>query len=147
MSAFPSTANAAAANAYLKTRVLSATAEELRLMLLDGAIKFARQGREGFITRNYELSYSGMSQARDIVMELFNSIKDEPNPSLAAQIRGVYQFIYMQLVEGSHEKDLKKIDTAIDLLGYERETWILLMDKLSLEKGPAPSQPRVPVSA
>ena len=34
-------------NEYLRTRVLTASPEELRLMLLDGALKYAMQAREG----------------------------------------------------------------------------------------------------
>ena len=34
-------------NAYLRTKVMTASPAELRLMLLDGAIKFANQAREG----------------------------------------------------------------------------------------------------
>ena len=65
------------ANAYLRTKVLTASPEELRLLLLDGAIKFARQGREGLAARNYEASFNGISQCRNIVLELLTTIKPE----------------------------------------------------------------------
>lgn len=122
------------ANAYLKTKVLTASAEELRLMLLDGAIKFARQGREGLATKNFEASYTGLSQSRDIVMELITTVRTDVDPELAANVRGVYTFIYKLLVEASFEKDPARADKAIELLEFERETWVLLMQKLAEER-------------
>jgi flagellar secretion chaperone FliS len=115
------------ANAYLRTKVMSASPEELRLMLLEGAIKFAQQGREGLLHKNYEQSFTGLSSCRDIVFELMTTIRAEINPELAANIKGLYTFIYTQLIEGSHEKDVAKVDKAIELLEYERETWVLLV--------------------
>lgn len=122
------------ANAYLMNKVLSATPEELRLMLLDGAIRFVRQGREGLANKNYEASFNGFSQARNIVMELINSIRPEYNPELCSKVSGVYTFLYTQLIEAGHERNIAKIDKVIQLLEYERETWILLMEKLAAEK-------------
>jgi flagellar protein FliS len=126
------------ANAYLRTRVLTASPEELRLMLLDGAIKFARQGREGLATRNFEASFNGLCQCRDIVMELITTIRSEVNPELASNVKALYTFIYTQLVEGGHEKNVVKLDKAIELLEYERETWVMLMQKLVEERGSQP---------
>ena len=129
------------ANAYLRTKVLTASPEELRLMLLDGAIKFARQGRDGLTTRNYEASYNGVSQCRNIVLELLTSIRPDPDPDLASRIRAVYTFMYTELVNASMEKSVEKIDSVIKLLEYERETWVLLMQKLAEERGVAPPEP------
>ena len=129
------------ANAYLRTKVMSASPEELRLMLLDGALKFARQGREGLANSDYEASYTGFSQCRAIIVELISSMRPETAPELCERVRGVYTFMYNELVSGSFEKDVEKIDTVIELLEYERETWRLLMDKLEEERrnagGPA----------
>jgi flagellar secretion chaperone FliS len=129
------------ANAYLRTKVLTASPEELRLMLLDGAIKFARQGRDGLATRDYEASYNGISQCRNIVLELLTSIKPEPDPALAERVRAVYTFMYTELVKASMEKDLVKLDAVIKLLEYERETWALLMQKLADERGAPTAEP------
>jgi len=125
------------ANAYLQTKVMSASPEELRLMLLDGAIKFAIQGRDGLVAKDYEQTYLGFSQCRPIVLELLNTIRDDQDPELASRVRGVYTFILSELIMGGHEKDVARINKVIELLEYERETWILLMEKLASEKGAA----------
>jgi flagellin-specific chaperone FliS len=76
----------------------------------------------------------GLTQAREIVIELLSTIRSEPNPALAEQVKALYAFIYQQLVEGSFEKNTQKIDVAIERLEYERETWVLLMQQLADER-------------
>jgi flagellar secretion chaperone FliS len=122
------------ANAYLRNRVLTASPEELRLMLLDGAIKFAYQGREGMVAKNFEQMYLGISQCRNIIFELLTTIRDDVNPPVAKQMKGLYTFMYTQLLEASHEKDPAKVSRVIELLEYDRETWALLMQKLAEER-------------
>jgi flagellar secretion chaperone FliS len=124
-------------NAYLRTRVLTASPEELRLLLLDGAIKFALQGREGLTTKNYELSFGGISQCREIVLELLTTIKSEPNPELANNVRAVYTFLYTELTTVNHERNVEGLDKVIQILEYERETWVMLMQKLAEERAAA----------
>ncbi|MCC6426323.1 MAG: flagellar export chaperone FliS [Phycisphaerales bacterium] len=124
----------AAANAYLRTKVMTASPQELRLMLLEAAIKFARQGREGLATRNYEQMFNGLSQSRNIITELIVTVRPEPDPNLAEKVRSLYAFIYSQLVETSVSKSLTHCDDAIRLLEFERETWMMLMSKASQER-------------
>ena len=115
-------------------------------MLLDGAIKFAIQGREGLIAKDFEQTYLGFSQCRPIVLELLNTIRDDQDPELASSVRGVYTFILSELIVGAHERDLPRIDKVIELLEYERETWVLLMQKLAAEKGAAQPSDSTPQS-
>lgn len=128
------TTAAANANAYLRTKVMTASPEELRLMLLDGAIKFARQGREGLEKKDYEQVFNGLSQCRNIITELIVTVRPEPDPDLAEKIRSLYAFIYSQLLEASISKSVSHCDEAIRLMEYERETWILLMKKVAQER-------------
>lgn len=130
-------ADASTANAYLRTKVLSASPAELRLLLIDGAIKFTCQGREALERKEFESAYKGFSQARAILIELITTIKPTPDPALAERVRALYTFIYSQLAEGGLSKDLGKIDKVIELLQFERETWVLLMAKVAAEQGSA----------
>jgi flagellar secretion chaperone FliS len=134
------------ANAYLRTKVLTASREELRLMLLDGAIKFARQGREGLAAKNYEASYNGISQCRNIVLELLTTIKPEFDPELCDRVKALYTFMYTELVEASMQKNVERIDGVIKLLEYERETWVLLMQKLAGDRTGGEAAPTKPAA-
>ena len=80
---------------------MTASREELRLLLIDGAIKFAQQAMTGMENKNPELTYSGFSQCRDIVLELLNSIKPEYAPEIAKSVQDLYTYMYGELVKAS----------------------------------------------
>lgn len=141
-------------NPYLRTRVLTASPEELRLLLIEGALRFARQGRDGLARKDYEASFSGLSSCRDIIVELITTMRPEVDPDLCDRLHGLYTFMYNELVEASFQREPTRVDTVIKLLEYEHETWVLLMRKLAEERGastpsatPAANRPeRIPLS-
>lgn len=133
MSAATTNQNARRAEEYLRTKVLTASPEELRLMLLDGAIKFARQAQDGLARRDYEASFAGITQCRNIVFELLTTIRDEHDPDLAEKARAVYAFMYRELIDAGPRRP-DALDKVLNLLEFERETWVLLMQKLADEK-------------
>ena len=125
----------ATANAYLRTKVLTASPEELRLMLLDGAIKFLRQGCEGLDRKDWEAVFDGFSKCRNIVLELINSVRHDLDPDLCAKVTSLYTFLYTQLVEAGFDKDRAKAEKTLSILEYERETWVLAMERAAEERG------------
>ncbi len=129
----------ATADAYLSTKVLTASPEELRLLLIEGAIKFLRQGREGLASANYEASHIGFSKCRAILLELISSMRTEIDPDLCSRLRGLYIFMYRELLEASISKDVPRTDKVIELLEYDRESWVLLMDQLVRDKAASSS--------
>ncbi len=122
------------ANAYLKTKVMTASPEELRLLLIDGAIKFARQAMSGLENKNPELTFSGFSQCRDIILELLNTIKPEHAPQIAQSVKDLYTYMYGELVKASINKDSRVLNEVIELLEYERETWVLTMQQVAHDR-------------
>jgi flagellar protein FliS len=122
-----------ASNPYLRTKVMTASPAELRLMLLDGAIKFLEQGRAGLERRDYEASYNGISRCQNIVMELLNGLEPAKEPELCAMLSGLYTFMYTQLMRACIDKDTAIAGEVLDLLRYERETWSLLMQQMAEE--------------
>jgi flagellar protein FliS len=127
-------------NAYLQTKVLTASPGELRLMLLDGSIRFARQGREGLERRDYEAAYRGVTRCQDIVLELINALRPEQQPDLCRQVAALYTYIFRRLVEGLRVRDPAVLEEVIRLLEYERETWAMALRRLAEESaGAAPT--------
>ncbi len=125
------------ANAYLRQRVFSASPEELRLMLLEGALGFARQGAQGLRERNFEKSYQGIHQCQDILMELISALRPEIAPDLCKRLAALYTYMYRRLMEASSQRDADIVDEVISLLEYERETWLMAMEKLREERAGA----------
>lgn len=124
----------AKAQAYLATRVMTASPEELRLMLLDGAIKFLQQGRDGLARKDYEACCQGYTKCRAIIVELLTTMKPDPDRRLFERMTALYTYMIRRLLESSHERDVAKADEVLGLLQYDRETWTLLMGKLESER-------------
>lgn len=103
-------------------------------MLIEGAIKFARAGREGLEQKDYEKSYNGLSQCQAILIELVNSLKPEVDSDLCSRLSGLYTFMYRRLMDATLERNPEIVDEVIGLLEYDRETWIMLMQRLSEER-------------
>jgi len=143
-------ASNANANAYLRTKVMSASPEELRLMLLDGALRFARIGREGLVEKDLEKSFENIIKAKDIVLELINILRPDVDPELCSKLSALYTYVYQRLTDANMNHTTEAIDEAVSLLEYERETWVMLMDKLKEEReaggAPASAPAQQPVS-
>jgi len=122
-------------NPYFRTKVMTASPEELRLMLIEGSIRFMREGRDALAERRWEASYEALTGAKNIILELTTSMRHEVAPDLCAKLDGLYTFMYRRLVDASLERDPAIIDEVISLMEYERETWVMLMDKVAEERG------------
>jgi len=120
--------------AYLETQVLTAAPEQLQLMLYDGAIRFCEQARGAIETKEIEKSYQLLSKAENIILELLNSMRDEIAPETCANMRRLYLYCYEQLVEANLKKELKAVESALEVLRHLRETWVMLMDRLKAEQ-------------
>ena len=125
-------------NPYVRTKIMTASREELRLLLIEGCLDFLRSGREAMARKDWEAVYKGFSDAKSILVELMNSLKQDVAPELCTNLRNLYTYMYTTVTEGSFEKDTAKIDEVIRLMEYERETWVMLMEKLRAERGGAP---------
>ena len=118
-------------NPYLRDAVLTASPEQLQLMLYDGAIRFASQGRAGIVAKDYEKSYEKFTRAQQIVLEMHKGLNFEVNAELCRRMAALYMFIYNKLVDACVKRETQYVDDALTILRMERETWQLLVDKVS----------------
>ncbi len=123
--------NKTAPNPYLQTKIMTASPEELRLLLFDGCLKFCRLGKHELSQEklNFEAIYENFMRAQKIVLELSTSLNHQANPELCDKLSALYTYIYRLMVDANLERDAKKADEAIQLLEYERETWQLMMQR------------------
>lgn len=126
-----------ASNEYLRNAVMTATPEQLQLMLYDGAIRYASQGLEAIQKGKIEDSFNALTRAQRIVMELESGLRPEIAPELCDKMSSLYTFIYQHLVDGCVRRDPKPIEDALKILRHQRETWVLLIEKLVSERGAA----------
>ncbi len=130
---------ATASNEYFRSAILTASPEQLLLMLYDGSIRFTRQGIEGIQSENWERAFTGFSRAQKIMLELLNSLNYEVDRTLCTRMAGLYNYIYRHLVQACSERSVAAGQEALRFLEYQRETWIMLLEQLRKNAGASES--------
>jgi len=141
--------NGQAANSYLRTKVMTATPEQLQMMLYDGALRFCEQARGAMEQKQWEQSYNLIVRVQRILVEMLASLKHDVSPDLCGKLSALYNYAYRKLIEANLRRENGPLEEATKVLRFQRDTWALLMDKLGKEKAgkaalkldmPAPSE-------
>jgi flagellar secretion chaperone FliS len=133
-------------NEYLRSAVMTATPEQLHLMLYDGAIRFTKQGIEGIRTKKWEDSYNGFTRAQKIILEMINALNYDVDRKLCERMASLYHFIYRKLIEASVDRNPKPAEEALEVIVYQRQTWVMLMERMRQDRA-GPTSVAVPGSA
>ena len=131
-------------NPYLRDAVLTASPEQLQLMLYDGCIRFSQQARDAIEQKDHETSYEKLTRAQHIIMEMQNGLNYDVNRELCERVASIYTFLYNKLVDACVNRDVSMIDDAVKVLRIERETWQILVDKVSKAQHHAQAAPIAP---
>ena len=118
-------------NPYLRDAVLTATPEQLQLMLYDGAIRFATQGRDALLEKDYGTSFERLTRAQQIISEMQAGLNYEVNRELCERVASIYNFLFRKLVDANVTRDVAAVDDALKVLRIERKTWQILVDKVN----------------
>ena len=118
-------------NHYLRDAVMTATPEQLQLMLYDGCIRFTQQGRDAIQRKDYETSYEKLTRAQNIILEMQNGLNYDVNRELCERVASIYGFLYRKLVDACVHRNVAAIDDALKILRMERQTWQILVDKVN----------------
>ena len=127
---------------YLETQVLTAAPHRLHLMVVDGAMRFTRQGLAAMREARWEAMGQAFRRARDCVTEMVGGVKPEVWPELAANSRLLFLFIYRELSLAEMDRNPEQIEDLLRLLQTHRETWVELGEKL--QTGNASSAEKIP---
>ncbi|MCG3136389.1 MAG: Flagellar secretion chaperone FliS [Phycisphaerae bacterium] len=117
-------------NPYLRNAVLTASPEQLHLMLYDGAIRFTTQARDAIVQKQIEQAYNLITRTQRIINEMQSGLRHEVAPELCAQLAGLYGFVFGKLVDANINHDVQALDDALKVLKLQRETWVLVVEKV-----------------
>jgi flagellar protein FliS len=115
---------------YLETQVFTASPYRLHLMVIDAALRHARQGLEALNSGRWEMLDRSLSRCRDCVSELVGGLRPEAAPELIEPMRELFLFVYRSIAMGDLERDPDLIRGAMRVLLKHRETWVELGEKL-----------------
>ncbi|WP_032121993.1 flagellar export chaperone FliS [Clostridium amazonitimonense] len=110
-------------NAYKNNSVNFASKEQLLLMLLDGAVRFAKTGRQAIEEKNVMKAHENIIKTEDIFIELMATLDVEKGGAWAKNLMSVYEFINHKLIQANLKKDIAILDEVIPLIEEIRDTW------------------------
>ena len=105
----------------LDTMVMTATQEELTLMLYEGAIKFCNQAIQAISKSNMAKAHEHIMRAEDIIREFQITLNHDIE--ISKSLDTLYDYMHRRLVEANFEKDASIIEEVRDLLREFRDTW------------------------
>lgn len=109
------------ADAYKTQQILTASPEQLTLMLYNGAIRFVRESMQALNEKKYEQAHNSNLRAQDIVKELMCTL--DMQYEIAKNYYALYDYIVFRLIEANIKKDPAQLDEAKGLLTELRDTW------------------------
>jgi len=115
--------SSSAREAYLETQIRTATPQKLRLMLIDGALRFAQQAIACWDDPDQSAARcNALARCHDILVELYGAVRTDDAP-VAPQVKAIYRFLFLHLVEATTGNDCQKVREVVRVLEQERETW------------------------
>lgn len=110
-------------NAYKTNSVNYASKEQLLLMLLDGAVKFAKMGRQAILDKDVKKAHENIVKTQNIFYELIVTLDVNKGGDWAKSLMNIYDFIVRRLVQANIKKDIAIMDEVIPLIEEVRDTW------------------------
>ncbi|ERI90861.1 flagellar protein FliS [Clostridiales bacterium oral taxon 876 str. F0540] len=110
-------------NAYKSNSINFASKEQLLMMLLDGAVKFSKIGRQAILDNDIPSAHENIVKTQNIYYELMATLDVEKGGDWARKLMSVYDFIIRRLTEANIKKDITIMDESIALIEEIRDTW------------------------
>ena len=108
---------------YIENQILSASPEQILLMLYDGSIRFTRQAIRGIEEGNLADFHHGISKSMAIITEFSNSLDHSIGGEIAEDLDALYNFMVRELTLANLHKDVEKLRVVEKLLVDLRATW------------------------
>lgn len=128
---------------YLESQVLTASPYRLHLMVVDGAVKFARRARLALEENDISAMHVALDRSRACVAELISGLRDAGDRDLIDSLKALFAFVYRSLALADPQRNVRLIDDAIRVLEIHRETWIELGERLPKDTESAAPAPHV----
>lgn len=108
---------------YKNNSVNFASKEQLLLMLVEGAVKFAKLGRQALLDKDIKKTNEYLVRTQDIFYELMSTLDVSQGGEWAVSLMKVYEFINNQLLQANIKKDVAILDAILPLVEDVKETW------------------------
>lgn len=115
-------------NVYKNNTVNYASKEQLLLMLVDGAVKYAKRAELAIEKSDVKTAHDNLIRTQDIFTELMVTLNQDAG-LWAKQLYKVYDFIKEKLVEANLKKDINVLREVLPLIENVKDLWHETYDK------------------
>lgn len=106
---------------YRIDAVMTASPEELTLMLYDGIIRFLNQAKEAILSQDMQTAHEKLLRVQDILNEL-NATLDR-SYDISSNLASIYDYLIRKVVQANIKKDVGYIDEVLEFARDLRNTW------------------------
>ena len=106
---------------YQQNSVMTASPQELTLMLYNGCLKFIKLAKKAMQDKQFEEKNKNLLKAQAIIQELRSTLKQDV--ALSIDLERLYEYQYNQLMEANMKNDAEILDAVMVDLTELRNTW------------------------
>lgn len=106
---------------YKENSILTASPEELILMLYNGLVKYILQARKAMDDKDLGKVNNYIQRAQDIVFELQASLDKKYEVSESLDL--IYDYMHRRLIDANIKKDEETLLEVLELAKELRDTW------------------------
>lgn len=111
--------------AYQQNSVMTASPQELTLMLYNGSLKFMKLAKKAMADNNFQEKNTNIIKAQNITQELRVTL--DPDAEISKNMEQLYEYMYTRLIEANTKNDLAILEEVEGLMLELRDTWKQVM--------------------
>ena len=115
---------------YKQASVLTASREQILLMMYEGAIKFTKIAILAMQEKRIADRGTNILRAYDIVMELHTTLDHKVGGELAKQLEGLYLFMMDQYTKANIKSDVEPLKSNLKILENLYDGWKQAVEKI-----------------
>lgn len=113
--------NSQMANAYKNQQIMTASPQQLTLLLYNGALRFLTESITAMEQGDLQKSHNANLRVQDIVREFVITL--DMNYEISTTWAQLYEYTEHCLIQGNIKKDVKLLLQAKDVLQELRDAW------------------------
>lgn len=120
------------ANAYKHQQIMTASPEELTLMLYNGAIRFIAESIQAIEHSDLQKAHNSNLRAQAIVREFMLTL--DMQYEISEGYNKLYEYIEYRLIQANIKKEIAQLEEAKNLLQELRDGWVQAMKAVKIER-------------
>ena len=110
---------------YQQNSVMTASPQELTLMLYNGCLKFIKLAKRAMAEKDFQGKNTNIIKAQNIIQELRITLNRDIE--ISNNMAQLYEYMYTQLIAANTKNDLETLEEVEGYVLELRDTWKQIM--------------------